>query len=116
MSSSESSANPNHNLEIDQALSEVEQSLKELENRYQQIKQDWQKKSDLVAEKQSLEQIKSNNLQKDPIKTQIRQVQKELDRLELNLESMLLPDLFWQIVRFVGIGILVGWGLKELAT
>ncbi len=116
MSSSESSANPNHNLEIDQALSEVEQSLRELENRYQQIKQDWQKKSDLVAEKQSLEQIKSNNLQKDPIKTQIRQVQKELDRLELNLESMLLPDLFWQIVRFVGIGILVGWGLKELAT
>ena len=115
MASSESSANPNHNLEIDQALSEVEMSLRELESRYRQIKQDWQKKSDLVAEKQLLEQTQSNNLQKDPIKTQIRQVQKELDRLELNLESVLLPDLFWQIVRFVGIGIVVGWGLKELA-
>ncbi len=116
MTSSESSANSNHNLEVDQALNEVEQSLRELENRYQQIKQDWQKKSDLLAEKQSLEQVKSNNWQKDPVKTQIRQVQKELDRLELNLESVLLPDLFWQVIRFVGIGVLVGWGLKELAT
>lgn len=116
MSSSESSTNPNQNLEIDQALSEVEQSLRQLESRYQQIKHDWQKKSDLLTEKQSLEQIKRDNSQKDPIKTQIRQVQKELDRLELNLESVLLPDIFWQVVRFIGIGILVGWGLKELAT
>ena len=59
MTSSESSANSNSNLEIEQALTEVEQALKDLENRYNQVKKDWKRKSDLIAEKKQLEPKKA---------------------------------------------------------
>ena len=115
MTSHESPANLEENLEIEQALTEVEQTLNDLENRYHQIKEDWLRKSELVIQKQQLEGKKADNPLKEPIKTQLNHIQQELAKLELNLESILLPDLFWQVVRFVGIGIVVGWGLKTIA-
>ena len=115
MTSHESPANLEENLEIEQALTEVEQTLNDLENRYHQIKEDWLRRSELVVQRHELEQKKVNNPLKEPVKTQLNHIQQELSRLELNLESILLPDLFWQVVRFVGIGILVGWGLKAIA-
>ena len=109
------STNSDGNLEIEKSLTEVRQSLNELETRYQQIKEDWHRKTELIAEKKVLEQQKANNSPKEPIKTQLNHLQQELETLELNLESILLPDLFWQVVRFVGIGIVLGWGLKAIA-
>ena len=115
MSFSESSSNSHSNLEIEKSLTEVQQSLNELDTRYRQIKQDWQRKVELMAEKKVLEQKKANNSEKEPIGTQLNHLRQELETLELNLESILLPDLFWQVVRFVGIGIILGWFLKTIA-
>jgi hypothetical protein len=45
-------------------------------------------------------------------------IQKELAEIELRLESELfkwsdLSEPFWQAVRFMGIGIVIGWILKS---
>lgn len=116
MAARESSANSKNDVQIEKALGEVEQSLNELEARYSQIKQDWQRKTQLEAEKEQLKAQKKRNADKEPIKTQINLIQKELDELELNLESTLLPDIFWQVIRFVGIGVVIGYGLSFVAN
>ena len=110
------SSSPNGDREIEKVLTEVGQSLEELKNRYLQVKQDWQRHSELVKYKQELEQKKASNFEREPIKTELRDIEQQLSELEINLESVLLPDLFWQAIRFGGLGIAIGWFLKSLAS
>ena len=116
MASRESAANSPNSLQVEKALNEAEKSLNDLETRYRQVKKDWLRKKELLAEKELLKAQKRSDAEREPIKTQINLIQKELDQLELNLESTLLPDIFWQVVRFVGVGILIGWGLSLVAN
>ena len=109
------SSSDNSDREIEKVLIEVGQSLEELRTRYLQVKQDWQRHSELVKYKQELEQKKASNFEGEPIKTELRDIEQQLSELEINLESVLLPDLFWQAVRFGGFGIAIGWLLKSLA-
>ena len=99
--------------ELAQILIEVEESLIQLQSRHVQVKQDWEKRSQIKARQQELKQ--DSSLPK-PLKTELRSLQQELDELELNLESVLLPDIFWQVVRFVFLGIAIGWFLHLWAT
>lgn len=101
--------------DLEQVLLEVEQSLKELQSRHTQVKQDITKRSHLINRQQELKQQKDPSLPK-PLKTELKNLQQELDSLELNLESILLPDIFWQVVRFVFLGIAIGWFLHVWAT
>ena len=103
------------NREIKKVLIEVEKSLEELRSRYLQVKEDLQKQAELVKYKQELEPKKVSNFEREPIKTELRDIEQQLNELEINLESVLLPDLFWQAVRFGGLGIAIGWFLKYLA-
>ena len=112
----ENSFSNNGDREIAKVLTEVGQSLEELRNRYLQVKQDWQRRAELVKYKQELQQKKANNLEREPIKTELRDLEQQISELEINLESVLLPDLFWQAVRFSGLGIVIGWVLKSLAS
>ncbi|MDJ0900303.1 MAG: hypothetical protein QNJ55_15980 [Xenococcus sp. MO_188.B8] len=112
----ENSSSNNGDREIAKVLTEVGQSLEELRNRYLQVKQDWQRRAELVKYKQELQQKKANNLEREPIKTELRDLEQQISELEINLESVLLPDLFWQAVRFSGLGIVIGWVLKSLAS
>ncbi len=112
----ENSSSNNGDREIAKVLTEVGQSLEELRNRYLQVKQDWQRRAELVKYKQELQQKKANNLEREPIKTELRDLEQQISELEINLESVLLPDLFWQAVRFGGLGIAIGWVLKSLAS
>ena len=112
----ENSSSNNGDREIAKVLTEVGQSLEELKNRYLQVKQDWQRRAELVKHKQQLQQKKANNLEREPIKTELRDLEQQISELEINLESVLLPDLFWQAVRFGGLGIAIGWVLKSLAS
>ena len=99
--------------ELEQVLIEVEQSLSQLQERHTQVKQDLAKRSQIQQRQQELEQ---DHALPKPLKTELRSLQQELDELELSLESILLPDLFWQVVRFVFLGIVVGWFLHIWAT
>jgi len=100
--------------DLEQVLVEVEQSLKQLQSRHTQVKQDLIKRSHLKNRQQDLKQ-QDQSLPK-PLKTELRSLKQELDSLELNLESVLLPDIFWQVVRFVFLGIAIGWLLNGWAT
>lgn len=101
--------------ELEQVLIEVEQSLTQLQSRHAQVKEDLQKRSQVKNRQQELKQQLDQSLPK-PLKTELRSLQQELDSLELNLESILLPDIFWQVVRFVFLGIAIGWFLRIWAT
>jgi protein subunit release factor A len=107
-----SSSNPTTDSELENILTEVERSLVELQQRHAQVKRDLRERSRLLSRQQELQQQESN-FAKEPIKTELHHLQKELDRLDLNLESSLLPDIFWQVVRFVFFGIIIGWFLHS---
>jgi protein subunit release factor A len=94
-------------------LLQIERSLTDLQARYTQVKEDLQQRSLLLERQQELKQQQKDKSTLDPIKTQLHQLQKELEALEFELESSLLPDLFWQVVRFVGLGIVIGWLLNR---
>ncbi|HHP7229723.1 MAG TPA: hypothetical protein ACFCUY_02560 [Xenococcaceae cyanobacterium] len=121
MTSNESRYNSNRPMsletdcEVKKTLVAVEHTLTTLGDRYYQIKQDWQKYTELKQYQAELEAKKIPNPAKDPIKTELKQLLQELETLEIDLESALLPDLFWQAVRFGGLGIVIGWLLKSLA-
>ena len=102
--------------ELEQMLSEVERSLEQLQSRHIQVKRDLAKRSQVKERQQELKQQKQDQSLPQPLKTELRSLQQELDGLELNLESVLLPDIFWQVVRFVFLGIAIGWFLHVWAT
>ncbi|HEY9808672.1 MAG TPA: hypothetical protein V6D13_04970 [Halomicronema sp.] len=112
--------NPNNSEDpnFEQQLAEVEQSLLQLKERYTQIQQDRERQSELLHQQEQLK--KQSRLQRDhTFKTQLKQIQEQLESIELNLESSLfswgsLKEPFWQAVRFTGAGIVVGWILKSL--
>ena len=113
--SSPKSGDPKEN-DLAQILIEVEQSLAQLQSRHTQVKQDWEKRSQIKARQQELKQQQQAKSLPQPLKTELRSLQQELDRLELTLESVLLPDIFWQVIRFVFLGIAIGWFLHIYAT
>jgi len=112
-----SSAEENQEPDFEQELAEVERSLLSLKERYNQVKSDQQQKAEW---QQRHQQLKDNQHQTPEIKAQLRQIQKQLEVLEINLESRLfswrsLKKPFWQAVRFGGMGVIIGWILKSCA-
>ena len=110
-----STSDADSELTFEQTLERVEQSLQDLKDRYAQIEHDQTLQQELEARSErlrsQLRQSKSSSL-----KLELQKLEKQLDELELNLESRLFSwagfkDVFWQAVRFSGLGIVVGWSL-----
>lgn len=112
----------NHNNDVplsahafEQEYAAVERSLHDLKERYTQVQQDKQTQAQLQDRKEQLKQ----QMQRAPtaeLKAELKQLQTHLDALEVNLESQLfswgsLREPFWQIVRFGGLGIVIGWSI-----
>lgn len=99
--------------EFEQALADVEQTLHDLKTRYTQVQQDQQRQIELRHRREDIHQ----HLRQSPVpalKAELDQIQDQLDELEVNLESRLftlgsLKEPFWQIVRFGGLGVILGW-------
>lgn len=114
---------PSHNpdeslsdeLDFEQALASVEQSFQALKSRYVQVQQDQQAQLQVQRRRSELKQ----QLRRSPtpeLQAELKQIQNRLDELEINLESRLfswesLKEPFWQIVRFGGLGVVIGWFL-----
>ena len=120
-SSSESESNPNPEVpevSVEDQITELELSLDKLKQRYQQIQTDTAKKEELIDRKVEVEeQLKQNN-KTDSLKTELNLIKKELTDIEFRLESELfkwsqLSEPFWQAVRFLGIGLVIGWFLRS---
>ncbi|XWK90217.1 MAG: DUF2203 domain-containing protein [Phormidium sp.] len=110
----------NSELEFEQALAQVERSLTELKERYAQVKSDRQRQAELKHRYEEVRQDRSM-ARSQQMKTQLKQIQQELETLEVSLESSLfswssLKEPFWMAVRFAGIGIIIGWLLKSCAS
>ncbi|MDP8934244.1 MAG: DUF2203 domain-containing protein [Cyanobacteriota bacterium] len=109
--------------EFVQALSAVEQSLAAVKERYTQIQVDRQRQVELGHRREEIRQSKRQN-PLPQLKKELREIEQELETIELNLASRLLSwrsiiepfwQAFWQAVRFGGLGILIGWILKSYA-
>jgi len=102
-------------LDFDQELANVERSLQELKQRYAQVEQDQATQAQLQKQQASLKQQLKHRPSAE-MKAQLKQIETQLEELEVNLESRLftwgsLKESFWQIVRFGGLGIVLGWFL-----
>ncbi|ACK68022.1 conserved hypothetical protein [Rippkaea orientalis PCC 8801] len=122
--------NPSENeyLDFETALDETERSLIKLKERYQQIRQAQQRQREI---EQSLEEMQLNDsVPSAQWEEQLQTLQGELQELSMILESRLLSpeenqglllaqvffiEAFWQVVRFGGLGVLLGWLLKTWA-
>lgn len=97
-------------LTFEQELAEVERSLQELKDRHSQVQQAETAQAPLKLRqaqiKRQLQRAASPEL-----KAELEQIQNSLDDLEVKLESHLFSwkKPFWQIVRFGGLGLVIGW-------
>lgn len=95
---------------FEQELVEVERSLQELKDRYSQVQQAQTAQAPL---QQRQEQVKRQLQHTDSpeLKAELQHIQDSLDDLELKLESGLFSweKPFWQIIRFGGLGLVLGW-------
>lgn len=101
--------------DFEQALVTAEQSLHALKERYTQVQQDEQRHAQLQAQKAAIKQQLQHTRSPD-LTAELSRIQAQLDELAVSLESQLfswgsLREPFWQIVRFGGLGIIIGWSL-----
>lgn len=109
-------------IDFDQTLKEVEQALLLLKARYAQIQLDRQHQQDLLQRKEQIEkqlQHPPSQISQLELKRELKRIRQQLEELEVALESQLfswsgLKEIFWQAVRFGGLGIVIGWILKSL--
>ncbi len=106
--------------DLESALAKVEGFLLSLKQRIAQVELSQGRRQELKQRQQELKQQQRDNKRKEPIKTELRHIQQELEAIELNLESRLVSwssfkEPFWQIVRFGGLGVVIGWLLKSCA-
>ncbi|HEY9640220.1 MAG TPA: DUF2203 domain-containing protein [Coleofasciculaceae cyanobacterium] len=106
-------------IDLEQTLRDVEQALLLLKARYGQVQADQQRQRDLQQRFSEAERQQRRD-RSQALKTELLQIRQQLEELEVALESKLfswsgLKEVFWQAVRFGGLGVVLGWILKSLA-
>lgn len=117
--------------DLETQLQETRELLTEVEQRFNQVRRDSIEQQELQSQQQQLKlQIQdranskisrprsSSNPQKAELQQQLQELSDRLEQIEVDLESRLLSwssfrEPFWQIVRFGGIGIIIGVILKS---
>lgn len=95
-------------LEFEALLADLDESLQHLKNRYAQVQAD---------------QAAAANLRQrlTTLQDEITAVQAQLAELEIRLESKLFnwknqQEFFWQVIRFVGLGLVLGYFLRACTS
>jgi chromosome segregation ATPase len=96
---------------FEQSLATLGREVEQLQTRYRQVCYDQRREQTLTQQLEALRQPRNPKLE-----GQIKTLQAELERLRMDLESQLfswdgLRELFWQILRFGGLGLVLGWFL-----
>lgn len=112
------------------SLAALTQSLQTLQTRYDEVQSHRAKQQQLDEHRADLE-ARWQAEQRPELEQELQQIKTQLEELSLQLESELLTDkelqrlfwdglrqgllgdVFWQVVRFGGLGIVVGWLLKS---
>ena len=119
--------------EFENEVAKVEQSLVALKQRYAELQQGIKRQSELQQRAQEVQkEFRQSHLPQ--LQAELRRIQKQLAEIEVALESCLLSkkdlmvlfwqgikqglfsEVFWQVVRFGGLGIVIGWILKSCAS
>lgn len=95
------------NIEFERSFNEAEHLLQDIRNRYFQVQTAQQHQAELYQQRYQL-------------KIELGRVKAELEALEVDLESRLFTwssqkEIFWQAVRFVGLGFVLGQILNACA-
>ncbi len=126
--------------DLETQLQETKELLGEIEQRFHQVRRDSIEQMDLLQQKQNIQtQIQQTNskirrrptpnhsesaIHKNAVHNelykQLQEISDRLEQLEADLESRLLSwsslrEPFWQIVRFGGLGVVIGVILKSCA-
>jgi hypothetical protein len=126
-----SSASGSLGAEFEQEIEKVGRSLLDLRERYAQMQQDKQRRVELVHRSDEVQKQLRHKESKE-LKAELKQIKEQVEALDnalgLFAESYLvlfggsisftksgLQDGFWQVVRFGGLGVIIGWILKSLA-
>jgi chromosome segregation ATPase len=111
MSATEANAtpNPSEDLSFEQMLQNLEGNFVQLKERYAQVQAD-------QARQTELQQRQAKIGDRPELQTELAQLETELHELEVRLESQLFSwdswkQYFWQTVRFLGLGVVIGWGM-----
>ena len=119
-------------IEFEQTLSTIERSLLALKERYGVVQTAEIEQENLTKHRQEIEaQWQENQLPE--LEQELQHIDEQLQELSVTLESYLLSEpalqdlfwkglrqgilgeAFWQIVRFGGVGLVLGWLLKSWA-
>jgi DNA repair exonuclease SbcCD ATPase subunit len=97
-------AEPDLDLEIDR----LAQEIADLKQRHLNVQL---AERERVVLERTRNELKSKGQNRPEIQQQLREIQQRLQELDLSLESRLFNEIefFWQIVRYVGVGIVLGW-------
>ncbi len=95
-------------MEFDREIAELEAAISALKQRQAEI--ELAEREQVVLERQRNE-LKHKGSKHPEVKQELAQIRSRLEELDLLLESRLLNmwEPFWQAVRFVGLGIAIGW-------
>ena len=119
-------------IEFEQTLSTIERSLVALKERYGVVQSAEIEQENLTKHRQEIEaQWQENQLPE--LEQELQHIDEQLQELSVTLESHLLSEpalqdlfwkglrqgilgeAFWQILRFGGLGLVIGWFLKSWA-
>lgn len=91
------------------AVSELETEIANLKNRYHQVSAADDARAELLERRKVVKARGRSAINQQELK----EIAQKLSDLENVLESQLMTmEPFWSAVRFGGLGLLIGWGLK----
>ncbi len=104
-------------INIEQSLQELEQALQDFKSRYAQVQADRDRQQDL-RQQLSIAEREYQQKRSKALRAEVKQLRQQLEEVEIALESQLfswsgLREIFWQIVRFGGVGLILGWVLRS---
>ncbi len=113
MSATDANATPNSDQSAEpnfgQMLETLDGNVTKLKERYAQVQTDQARQTELQTRKAAI-------ANQPEFAAELAKIEQELSEMDVRLESQLIPsgflkDYFWQTVRFVGLGIAIGWGM-----
>ncbi len=102
-------AEPSAEQNFGQMLQTLDGNVTKLKERYAQVQTDQARQTALQTRKAAI-------ANQPEFAAELAKIETELNEIDVRLESQLIPsgflkDYFWQTVRFVGLGMAIGWGM-----
>jgi DNA repair exonuclease SbcCD ATPase subunit len=100
----------NEETDLDLELDRLAQEIADLKQRHLDVQL---AERERVVLERTRNELKSKGQNRSEIRQELKQIKQRTSELDLLLESRLFNEIefFWQIVRYVGVGIILGWFL-----